>query len=93
VGQPLAETMIGRYLAARPELDQDAFRAAYALLGTQRNAKILGLFTRLARRDGKPRYLDPLPRVLGYLRGDLRLPLLAPLRAWFERHLQLRVEP
>jgi N-acetylmuramate 1-kinase len=92
VGQNLAEAMIERYLAARPELDAGAFKAAYALLGAQRNAKILGLFTRLARRDGKPRYLTPLPRVLSYLRGDLRHPRLAPLRAWFERHLQLKVE-
>jgi len=89
VDASLAEGMIGRYLAARPELDAAAFRAAYAVLGAQRNAKILGLFTRLARRDGKPRYLEPLPRVLSYLRGDLRHPVLAPLRAWFERHLQL----
>jgi N-acetylmuramate 1-kinase len=92
VGQNLAGAMIEHYLTARPELDADAFRAAYAVLGAQRNAKILGLFTRLARRDGKPRYLDPLPRVLGYLRGDLRHPVLAPLRVWFERHLQLKVE-
>ncbi|MGH6912699.1 MAG: aminoglycoside phosphotransferase family protein, partial [Geminicoccales bacterium] len=92
VGPYLAEAMIERYLAARPELDPEDFRAAYTLLGAQRNAKILGLFTRLARRDGKPRYLEPLPRVLGYLRGDLRHSLLAPLRAWFERHLQLKVE-
>ena len=89
VGHPLAEAMIERYLAARPELDASAFRAAYAVLGAQRNAKILGLFTRLARRDGKPRYLEPLSRVLSYLRGDLRHPVLAPLRAWFGRHLQL----
>jgi N-acetylmuramate 1-kinase len=92
VRHPLAETMIERYLAARPELDASAFRAAYAVLGTQRNAKILGLFTRLARRDGKGAYLDLLPRVLSYLRGDLRHPVLATLRAWFEHHLRLRVE-
>jgi aminoglycoside/choline kinase family phosphotransferase len=30
--------------------------------------------------------------VLSYLRGDLEHPVLAPLRAWFERHLQLKVE-
>jgi hypothetical protein len=92
VGRSLAEAMTERYLAARPELDASAFRAAYAVLGAQRNAKILGLFTRLARRDGKGAYLDLLPRVLSYLRGDLEHPVLAPLRAWFERHLQLKVE-
>ena len=57
-----------------------AFGAAYAVLGAQRNAKILGLFTRLARRDGKPQYLDLLPRVRAHLARDLRHPVLAPLR-------------
>jgi aminoglycoside/choline kinase family phosphotransferase len=85
----LAEAMIERYLAARADLEPEAFRAAYALLGAQRNCKILGLFSRLARRDGKPAYLELLPRVRGHLRRDPRHPLLAPLHAWFERHLQL----
>lgn len=85
----LAETMIARYLAARSDLEPDAFRASYALLGAQRNCKILGLFTRLARRDGKPAYLGPLPHVRAHLARDLEHPLLAPLKAWFARHLQL----
>lgn len=83
----LAEAMIERYLAARPDLAPDAFRAAYALLGAQRNCKILGLFSRLARRDGKPAYLELLPRVRGHLQRDLAHPLLAPLKDWFARHL------
>jgi aminoglycoside/choline kinase family phosphotransferase len=81
--------MLERYLAARPELDPAAFRAAYGLLGAQRNAKILGLFARLAKRHGKPHYLPLQPRVRAHLERDLRHPLLAPLRGWFERHLQL----
>jgi aminoglycoside/choline kinase family phosphotransferase len=85
----LAAAMLDRYLSARPDLDPQAFRAAYALLGAQRNAKILGLFSRLARRDGKPAYLALLPRVAGHLQRDLAHPLLAPLRAWCDRHLQL----
>ena len=48
---------------------------------------ILGLFTRLARRDGKPRYLELLPRVRAHLTRDLRHPLLAPLRRWLTRYL------
>jgi aminoglycoside/choline kinase family phosphotransferase len=85
----LARTMVLRYLAARPDLDPAAFRAAYAVLGAQRNAKILGLFSRLARRDGKPAYLALLPRVAGHLKRDLEHPLLAPLKAWFAAHVQL----
>jgi N-acetylmuramate 1-kinase len=93
VAPGLARAMVGRYLAARPELDADAFRAAYALLAAQRNAKILGLFSRLAQRDGKPHYLELQPRVQAHLRRDLRHPLLTPLRLWFERHLQLPAAP
>jgi hypothetical protein len=87
VAPGLARAMVERYLAARSELDPDAFRAAYALLAAQRNAKILGLFSRLAQRDGKPHYLELQPRVQAHLRRDLRHPLLTPLRLWFERHL------
>jgi len=87
VSAALAEAMIGRYLAARPDLEPDAFRAAYAVLGAQRNAKILGLFTRLAQRDGKHAYLALLPRVRAHLERDLRHPALAPLRAWAAEHL------
>ncbi|WP_184156928.1 aminoglycoside phosphotransferase family protein [Sphingobium lignivorans] len=59
------------------------FEAAYAVLGAQRNAKIIGIFTRLWKRDGKPRYLDFLPRMWGLLERDLAHPALAPVAAWF----------
>jgi N-acetylmuramate 1-kinase len=89
VPRALAEAMIARYLAARPDLEPDAFRAAYAVLGAQRNAKILGLFTRLAKRDRKTAYLDLLPRVRAHLQRDLSHPVLAPLRAWLVENMPL----
>ncbi len=76
--------MRARYLAARPETDAEAFDAAYAVLGAQRNCKIVGIFTRLWRRDGKPGYLDYLPRVWAHLARDLAHPALGPVRAWFD---------
>ena len=69
---------IARYLAATG-LDRDRFRAAYALLGAQRNLRIVGIFTRLCLRDGKPRYLDFMPRVRDHLQRDLGHPALTPL--------------
>ncbi|MDQ1901410.1 phosphotransferase [Paracoccus sp. WLY502] len=69
---------IARYLAATGR-NPDRFRAAYALLGAQRNLRILGIFTRLCLRDGKPRYLDFMPRVWRYVRRNLAHPALAPL--------------
>ena len=62
------------------------FKAAYAVLGAQRAAKILGIFVRLAERDGKPRYRAMLPRVEGHFRQALEHPQLAGVRAWVEGH-------
>ena len=49
--------------AADPQFDVAAFARAYAIMGTQRATKILGIFARLDRRDGKPHYLKHLPRI------------------------------
>jgi N-acetylmuramate 1-kinase len=87
VSGDLAEAMIQRYLAAAPDLDGDAFRTAYAILGGQRNTKIIGIFTRLWRRDGKPGYLAMIPHVWRLLEGDLAHPALSDVRAWFDRYL------
>ena len=63
------------------------FETAYAVLGAQRAAKILGIFARLSKRDGKHGYLHHLPRVSRALERNLRHPALAGLKAWFDRHL------
>lgn len=59
----------------------------YALLGAQRNIKIIGIFTRLWKRDGKPRYLDFLPRMWTLLERDLNHPELAELKDWIDNHI------
>lgn len=64
-----------------------AFLDSYAILGAQRNAKIVGIFTRLWQRDGKPRYLDFLPRVWTYLERDLAHPALHAVSAWFDTNV------
>lgn len=88
VSPDLAEAMIRRYCAgAGGGFDEESFRRDYAILGAQRNAKILGIFARLYKRDGKPRYLDFLPRVEAHFRDDLRHPALANVKAFFEQHL------
>ncbi len=83
----LGARMIGRYLDAFPALDRHAFLASYAIMGAQRSAKIVGIFTRLDRRDGKPIYLEHIPRVWHWLEGDLGHPVLTEVRAWFDREL------
>ena len=73
--------------ARRPGFDRDAFTFAYAALGAQRNTKILGIFARLARRDGKPAYLRHIPRLWKYLQRDLEHEGLALLKRWYDRNL------
>lgn len=61
----------------------DDFLADYARLGAQRNAKIVGIFVRLWKRDGKPKYLSYIPRVWQALERDLTHPALEPVAQWF----------
>ena len=53
--------------------------SATAVLGLQRNLRILGIFARLAHERGKPGYLALLPRVWAHVEGDLAHPALASL--------------
>ena len=92
LGAGLEAAMIPRYLRASPNLEESAFRAAYAILGAQRAVRIIGVFHRLARRDGKPGYLAHLPRVWGHLDGNLAHPALASVRDWFGRWCPARPE-
>jgi N-acetylmuramate 1-kinase len=87
VAAQLEEAMIERYCAAANVADRDLFRAHYEILGAQRNTKILGIFTRLWKRDGKDHYLSLQPRVWSYLERNLAHPALAPVRAWFDGHV------
>ncbi len=80
--------MTERYLAAFPGLPRAGFMRSAAILAAQRNAKIIGIFTRLWRRDGKPQYLPHIARVWRLLDDDLaREPALAPIADWLDRHL------
>jgi aminoglycoside/choline kinase family phosphotransferase len=85
VAPQLEQAMIDRYVAATGR-DED-FRSDYARLGAQRNAKIVGIFVRLWKRDGKPRYLGYIPRVWALLERDLAHPALAPVAEWFDNNI------
>ncbi|MBM3354811.1 MAG: aminoglycoside phosphotransferase [Betaproteobacteria bacterium] len=56
------------------------FWRGFEWMGLQRHLKVLGIFARLAYRDGKPAYLEDTPRFLGYARAVAqRYGALAPL--------------
>ncbi|CCG06854.1 aminoglycoside phosphotransferase family protein [Pararhodospirillum photometricum] len=86
IAPDLLQKLRARYLAAHPELDPQAFLASWAVLAAQRHLKVLGIFTRLDRRDGKPTYLSHMPRLWRLLDAALAHPVLAPLASWLERH-------
>ena len=85
----LAQHAIAHYLAARPELDPAAFRAAYAACAAQRHLRIVGQWVRLARRDGRPAYLVHGPRTWRLLQRAVREPVAAPLAAALDRWIPL----
>lgn len=82
----LFEHYVTRRLAFDPHFDVARFASAYAIYAAQRVTKILGIFVRLDRRDGKPDYLRLLPQLRAYLRRNLAHPALVDLAHWFKTH-------
>ena len=80
----LEQQLVARYCTQRQELDESAFREAYAIMAAQRATKVLGIFVRLSQRDGKHGYLTHLPRIQDYLSRSLAHPALADYKAWFD---------
>jgi tRNA threonylcarbamoyl adenosine modification protein YjeE len=91
VPEPLERELFARYVRRRSEadsaFDQTDFGQVYAVMAAQRATKILGIFARLDRRDGKTQYLRHMPRVSRYLQRALGHPALADLAAWYRRHV------
>jgi aminoglycoside/choline kinase family phosphotransferase len=79
--------LVSRYVALRRAaaagFDAAAFARDYATMSAQRNTRLLGVFARLNRRDGKPHYLAHQPRIHDYLGRALAHPALSDLRRWF----------
>ncbi|WP_370638261.1 tRNA (adenosine(37)-N6)-threonylcarbamoyltransferase complex ATPase subunit type 1 TsaE [Ancylobacter sp. Lp-2] len=96
VPEELELQLLGRYIRDRrveEDFDIRAFAASYAVMGAQRATKILGIFARLDKRDGKPQYLRHIPRIWNYLQRGLAFTELAPLKAWFDRHVPAPGQP
>jgi len=93
--ETLVEGMLGLYMDRAAIGNRAAFRAAFTVLGAQRNARIVGLWPRLWKRDGKPRYLGYMAQTWRLLEACLLHPELARLKRWFDRHFppELRGRP
>lgn len=75
------------YFIHKTATDRTAFNYAYAAIGAQRNLKIIGIFARLYIRDGKPQYIDLIPRVWAHLQHDLSHPDFKSLKDWCGKNL------
>jgi aminoglycoside/choline kinase family phosphotransferase len=82
VPSDIERAMIDRYIDATG--NAEAFERAYWVLAAQRNTRILGVFTRLWKRDNKPHYTAFQPRMWGLLERDLARPGLEPVKLWFD---------
>ncbi|MGI9351546.1 MAG: tRNA (adenosine(37)-N6)-threonylcarbamoyltransferase complex ATPase subunit type 1 TsaE [Rhizobiaceae bacterium] len=85
----LVETYLELRLVGNPHFDKEKFKAGYAIMAAQRATKILGIFCRLNKRDGKPQYLAHIPRISDYLQRSLRHPVLERYRNWLNTVIEL----
>jgi N-acetylmuramate 1-kinase len=87
VPEAMEMALLGRYVRSRLASDSDfdtaGFTRIYATLAAQRATKVLGIFARLNRRDGKPQYLRHMPRLWNYLQRSLEHSALAALKGWY----------
>jgi len=87
VPEAMEIALLGHYVRSRRQIDEEfdpkSFVTLYSTLAAQRASKILGIFSWLDRRDGKPQYLRHIPRVWGYLQRALAHPALAALKTWY----------
>ena len=91
VPEQLELVLLTRYIKARLAVDEAFdpahFAELYAMMSAQRNTKLLGIFARLNRRDGKPQYLRHQPRIWTYLTRSLAHPALSAFRDWYAAHV------
>jgi hypothetical protein len=91
VPEELKEKMAAHYLAHFPTLNRNAFETSMAILAALRHTRVLAIFERLSRREGKHDYKKlHSPRVERLLQRALRHPMLAGVKQWMERHADLQ---
>jgi aminoglycoside/choline kinase family phosphotransferase len=73
-----------KYYKKNAKIKQDEFKYAYLVLGTQRLFKIIGIFKKLAIKQGKINYLRYLPRTKKLIKYNLRNPIFNELKIWLK---------
>jgi hypothetical protein len=86
ISHSVVTNSINRYLNSLPQINSENFLNSYAILGMQRNLRIIGVFNRLNKAYGRTKYLNYLPRVWGYVKHGLEKPILEDVREWFKSY-------
>ena len=76
------QNILYRYYIKNSKVNEESFREAYIILGTQRLLKIVGIFCRLAKLEKKTLYLNYLPRTFKLLHSNLEKNIFSELRLW-----------
>jgi N-acetylmuramate 1-kinase len=91
VSDQLREKMVARYLARSPALDRTAFETSMAILAALRHTRVLAIFERLSRHEGRHDYKKlHSPRVERLLQRALRHPMLVGVNGWMERYAEYK---
>ncbi len=77
------------YESAFPDLDKSLAQK----LSVSRLVRILGVFVRLAKRDGKTHYLNHIPRIWTIIERNFKNPGLKEIKTWFDNHMKRRLVP
>ncbi|MDX1739093.1 MAG: phosphotransferase [Alphaproteobacteria bacterium] len=85
ISSDFRDEMLNEYFQLCPKINSLDFMLAYKILSAQRHTKIIGIFSRLHKRDNKAGYLKHLPRVVQYLHMHLQDPALKPVKDWFDK--------
>ncbi len=72
------------YYKKHAKINQNEFKYAYLVLGTQRLFKIIGIFKKLAIKEGKINYLRYLPRTKKLIKYNLKNPIFNELKIWLK---------
>ncbi len=89
VPEDLQKKLVTRYLAQFPALDREAFETSMAILAALRHTRVMAIFERLSRHEGKPDYKQlHSPRVERLLQKALRHSRLAGVKQWFDKYVK-----
>ncbi len=84
------QKILYKYYEKKMNYNKNNFETTYLILGTQRLFKIIGIFERLAKEQGKTLYLNYLPRTWRLLSHNLNYPIFKDLKFWISNNKKIK---